>query len=91
MTRFRIFLVSGLVALAGLVVAAPSASAQAQAQAHGSCAGVLSSAAASVQGDEFFRQDFAPLPGATVSGIAGQKGDLVFCASLLGVTLPPGP
>jgi hypothetical protein len=90
MSRFRMLVISGLVALAGLAAAAPSASAQAQTQAHGSCAGVLSAAAASVQGDEFFRQDFAPLPGATVSGIAGQKGNLAFCASLLGVTLPPG-
>jgi hypothetical protein len=88
MSRFRIFLISGLVALAGLAAAAPSASAQAQTQAHGSCAGVLSAAAASVQDDEFFRQDFAPLPGELVSGIAGQKGDLAFCATLIGVTLP---
>jgi hypothetical protein len=89
MSRFRKFLISGLVASASLAAAAPSASAQAQTQAHGSCAGVLSAAAASVQGDEFFRQDFAPLPGDLVSGIAGQKGDLVFCAGLIGVVPPP--
>jgi hypothetical protein len=87
MSRFRIFLISGFVALASLAAAAPSASAQAQTQAHGSCAGVLS-AAAGVQGDEFFRQDFAPAPGELVSGVAGQKGDLAFCASLIGVTVP---
>lgn len=83
MTRFRIFLVCGLVALAGLVVAAPSASAQAQTQEHGSCGGVLSAFVGSQQGDEFFRQDFAPLPGDLVSSIARQKGDLTFCATLV--------
>jgi hypothetical protein len=44
---------------------------------------VLSSFAGSVQGDEFFRQDFAPRPGANVSRVAHQSGDLGFCASLI--------
>jgi hypothetical protein len=87
MSRFRIVLASGLVALAGLAAAAPSASAQAQTQAHGSCLGVLSAFAGSVQGDEIFRQDFAPAPGAAVAAIAQKKGTLSECAALL----PPAP
>ena len=87
MSRFRIFLASGLVALACLAAAAPSASAQAQTQAHGSCLGVLSAFAGSVQGDEIFRQDFAPAPGPDVAAIAQQKGTLPECAALL----PPAP
>jgi hypothetical protein len=87
MSRFRIFLASGLVALAGLAAEAPSASAQAQTQAHGSCVGVLSAFAGSVQGDEIFRQDFAPTPGPDVAAVAQQKGTLDDCAALL----PPAP
>jgi hypothetical protein len=83
MSRSRIFLISGLVALGGLAAAAPSASAQAQTQEHGSCAGVLSAFVGSQQGDEFFRQDFAPLPGGLVSSVAQQNGDLTFCATLI--------
>jgi hypothetical protein len=83
MSRFRVFLISGLVALACLAAVGSSASAQAQTQADGSCNGVLSSFAGSVQGDEFFRQDFAPRPGANVSRVAHQSGDLGFCASLI--------
>jgi hypothetical protein len=86
MSRFRTFLTAGLVALACFALTAPSASAQAQTQAHGSCAGVLSAFAASQQGDEFFRQDFAPLAGELISAVAEQKGDLVFCASLIAIT-----
>jgi hypothetical protein len=80
MSRFRMFVVSGLVALGGLVAAAPSASAQFQTQKHGSCVGVLSSFAGS---QLQIRQDFAPAPGGVVSSIARQKGDLLFCLGLL--------
>lgn len=83
MSRFRIFLVAGLLALGGLAAAAPSASAQAQTQAHASCLGVLSAFAGSQQGDPFLRQDFAPFPGQLVSVGARLKGNLPFCASLL--------
>jgi hypothetical protein len=82
MARFRVFLMSGLVALACLAAVVPSASAQAP-PSNASCNGVLSSFAGSVQGDEFFRQDFAPRPGANVSRVAHQSGDLGFCASLI--------
>jgi hypothetical protein len=82
MSRFRVFLMSGLVALACLAAVGSSASAQAP-PSDASCNGVLSSFAGSVQGDEFFRQDFAPRPGANISGTAQQKGDLGFCASLI--------
>jgi hypothetical protein len=83
MSRCRTFLVAGLVAVAGLAAAAPSASAQAQTQEHGSCLGVLSAFAGSQQNDAIFRQDFAPAPGALVSGGAQLKGDLTFCATLV--------
>ena len=64
MSRFRVFVISGLVALAGLAAAAPGASAQAS-EEHASCLGVLSSVSGSqlhgVPGLQ--RQDFAPFPG----------------------------
>ena len=85
MTRFRIFLISALVTLAALAAVAPSASAQAQTQAHGSCVGVLSAFAGSQQGDPFFRQDFAPLPGGLISGLAQEKGNLLFCGGFIGL------
>jgi hypothetical protein len=84
MSRFRIFLISGLVALGGFVAAAPSASAQAETQAHGSCLGVLSSFAGSQQDDDILREDFAPAPGGDVAAVAEQKGNLTFCAGLIG-------
>jgi hypothetical protein len=86
MSRCRIFLASGLVALAGLAAAAPSASAQPPANA--SCVGVLSAFAGSVQGDEIQRQDFAPAPGADVAAVARQTGTVPECAALID---PPGP
>jgi hypothetical protein len=87
MSRCRIFLASGLVALAGLAAAAP-ASAQAQPPANASCVGVLSAFAGSVQGDEILRQDFAPAPGADVAAVAQQTGTVQECAALIGL---PGP
>jgi hypothetical protein len=77
MSRLRAVLITGLVALAGVAVAAPSAAAQPPPQA--SCAGVLSSFA----GQGGFRQEFAPAPGGVVSGIAREQGDLGFCAGLI--------
>lgn len=85
MSRPRRLLVAALCALAACAATAPSASAQAQTQQHGSCLGVLSAFAGSQQGDTIFRQDFAPAPGGVVAGVAGQKGDLGFCASLIGL------
>lgn len=83
MSRCRIFLASGLVALAGLAAAAPSASAQAQPPANASCVGVLSAFAGSVQGDEIRRQDFAPALGADVAAVAQQTGTFEECAALI--------
>jgi hypothetical protein len=85
MSGARRLLVAALCAVAALAGTAPSASAQAQTQQHGSCLGVLSAFAGSVQGDPFNRQDFAPTPGQAVAGIAHQKGTLVFCAGLIGL------
>jgi hypothetical protein len=81
MSRPRKFVVSVLVSLAGLAAMASSASAQAETQRHGSCAGVLSAFAGSQRDDEFFRQDFAPLPGDVVASIAQDKGLLADCAT----------
>jgi len=83
MSRLRTFVVCGLVALAGLAALAPSASAQAETQRHGSCAGVLSSFAAFQRDDELVRQDFAPLPGGVVATIAQEKGLLATCATFV--------
>lgn len=74
MSRFRVFLVTGLVALAGLAAAAPSASAQAN-DDHASCLGSLSAFAGSLQ----LRDDFAPESGETVSFGAQQHFDLATC------------
>jgi len=80
MSRFRLFLVTGLVALAGLAAAAPSASAAANDE-HASCLGSLSSFAGPLQ----LRDDFAPQPGARVSFGAHAHEDLATCiAGVLG-------
>jgi hypothetical protein len=79
MSRIRVFLISGLVALGGLAAAAPVVSAQEQTQENASCPGVLSSVGGPLQ----LRDDFAPAPGEEVSGRAQQKGDFEFCFSLL--------
>jgi hypothetical protein len=77
MTRWRLLLTSGLVALASLGVVAPSASAQPPPEA--SCLGVLSSFA----GQTGIRDDFAPpVSGARVASIAKQHGDFGFCLSV---------
>jgi|SRR5215204_4855352 len=96
MSRIRIFLVSGLVALAGLVVAVPSASAQATENENASCMGVLSSFVgadplADIVAPGVSRSDFAPLPGEDVSGVAQEKGGtpglvtLINCAAVAGL------
>jgi hypothetical protein len=77
MSRLRALLVSGLMALVALALAAPSASAQPPPQA--SCLGVLSSFA----GQSGIRDDFAPpVSGARVAFIASQHGDFDFCLSV---------
>jgi hypothetical protein len=77
MTRWRLLLTSGLVALASLAVVAPSAPAQPPPEA--SCLGVLSSFA----GQAGIRDDFAPpVSGARVARIAKQHGDFGFCLSV---------
>jgi len=78
MSRLRAVLVTGLVALAGVAMAAPSAAAQPPSQA--SCVGVLSSFA----GQAGIRSDFAPAPGSEVSRIAHEHGDLGFCLIVFG-------
>ncbi len=83
MSRCRMFLVLALVALVALAVAAPSVSAQSETQMDGSCLGTLSAFAGAVRDDTIYRQDYAPAAGDLVVGIAEQKGDLGFCASLL--------
>jgi len=84
MSRPRRLLVAALCGLAALAATAPAASAQGQTQQHGSCLGVLSSFAGSVQGDDILRQDFAPAPGQNVAAVSQEKGNLGFCASLIG-------
>ena len=80
MTRFRVFLVTALVAVAGLAAAAPSASAAANDE-HASCLGSLSSFAGQLQ----IRDDFAPQPGERVSFGARAHEDLATClAGVLG-------
>ena len=74
MTRFRVFLISGLVAVAGLAAAAPSASAAAN-DDHASCLGSLSSFVGPLQ----LRDDFAPQPGERVSFGARAHEDLAIC------------
>src|SRR5829696_716004 len=81
--RRRALPVAALCALATFAVTAPPASAQYQNQGHGSCVGVLSAVIASVQDDDLFRQDFAPVPGQVVAGLGAQKGNAGFCASLI--------
>ncbi len=76
MWRFRMFLVAGLVALAGLAGTAPSASAMAN-DDYASCLGSLSSFAGSLQ----LRDDFAPQPGATVAIGARAHEDFLTCLS----------
>jgi len=78
MSRLRAVLVTGLVTLTGVAVAAPSAAAQPPPQA--SCLGVLSSFA----GQAGIRSDFAPAPGAAVSRIAREHGDFGFCLIVFG-------
>jgi len=83
MTRFRVFLVTALLAVAGLAAAAPSASAAANDE-HASCLGSLSSFAGQLQ----IRDDFAPQPGEPgepVSFGARAHEDLATCiAGVLG-------
>jgi hypothetical protein len=76
MSRFRMLLVAGLLALACLALAASSASATANDE-HASCLGTLSSFAGSLQ----LRDDFAPQPGDVVSFGAQQHFDLATCLS----------
>jgi hypothetical protein len=77
MSRCRMLLVSGLIAVAGLAAMAPSASAQPPPTA--SCLGVLSSFA----GQAGIRDDFAPpVSGARVASIAKEKGDFTYCLSV---------
>ena len=77
MSRLRTLLVSVLVALASVAIAAPSAPAQPPTEA--SCVGVLSSFA----GQSGVRDIFAPAPGATVAAIAREHGTFGFCLGLL--------
>jgi hypothetical protein len=76
----RRLLVSGVVAVAGLAAAVPTASAE---PTEASCAGVLSVLAAQQQ----LRDEFAPLPSDVVVAIAQQHGDLAFCSQFI----PPQP
>jgi len=97
MRRLRMLLASGVVAVVGLAVASPSASAfpppTAHPPANASCVGLLSS----FVGSRHFvlsRSDFAPLPGQDVAALAQQKppgptGLLVFCAQAGGIPIPP--
>ena len=82
MPRFK-KLLAAFGAVAVTVVAAPPASAQPSPQA--SCLGVLSSFA----GQAGIRADFAPAPGAEVSRIAAEHGDLGFCLIVFGGGPPP--
>jgi hypothetical protein len=79
MSRPRTLLVSLLVALASLAIAAPSAPAQPPPEA--SCVGVLSSFA-----EPGVRAEFAPAPGAMVARVAREHGDFGYCFS---VAFPP--
>jgi hypothetical protein len=77
MSRVRTLLVCGVVALASVAVAAPSAPAQPPEEA--SCLGVLSSFA----GQAGIRDDFAPpISGQRTARIAGEHGDFGFCLSV---------
>jgi hypothetical protein len=75
-SRPRLWLVSGVVALAG--VALPSSVAEAAPPADASCLGVLSSFA----GEAGIRDEFAPAPGPLVAGLASQHGDFEYCLGL---------
>jgi hypothetical protein len=92
--RFRVFLISALVALAGLAAAAPSASAQATLNEDASCMGILSSFVgadplADIVAPGVSRSDFAPLPGEDVRTAAQLHGGsglpILNCATTLGL------
>jgi hypothetical protein len=95
MSRFRVFLVSGLVANAGVAATAPSASAQATQNEHASCVGVLSSFVGADPLSDIVvpgvsRDDFAPQPGAGVSGLARVKGETPGLPTLINCAIAGG-